>query len=83
MSATIVPFPSTRRIHAIRNAAAYMSCQDASGSEGHLKAQLTRLETRLRKAGVSEDLIAQERKAYELAVRAELWRCVLTPGRGA
>jgi hypothetical protein len=80
MSAIVVPFPSTRRIHAIRNAAAYMAELDANCAEGHLKAQLTRLESRLRKAGISDEVIAQERKGFELA---ELWRCVLTPGGAA
>ena len=60
-----------------------MADQDANCAEGHLKAQLTVLEKRLRKAGFCDEVIQAERRAYELAVRVELWRCVLSPGRGA
>jgi len=83
MSAIIVPFPSVRRRPAICRCAAYMAQLDANGAEGHLKAQLTILERRLRKAGLADEVIQTERKAYELAVRAELWRQVLTPGGAA
>ncbi|WP_246504933.1 DUF6074 family protein [Microvirga antarctica] len=83
MTATIYPFPATRRRSLIKKTAGYMASTTASVAESHLKNQLSRLESRLRKAGVSETAILGERRAYEAAIRSELWRQVLTPGGAA
>lgn len=80
MSAIVVPFPATRRRAQIRKTATYMASAAPAVAESHLRMQLDKLENRLRKAGIAAPTIAAERSAYEAAIRAEIWRHVLTPG---
>jgi hypothetical protein len=50
-------------------------------AEKHLQAQLSRQINALHRKGVSDQRVEREVRALEGAVRAELWRLVLTPPR--
>jgi hypothetical protein len=49
-------------------------------AERHLAHQITIQVDTMRKRGVDEELIERERRALEVAIRATLWRMVLSPG---
>lgn len=83
MSAIIVPFRYARRLPQIRKTAAYMATVPANHAEGHLREQLRRLEEGLRKKGVTEPLIRAEVGSYEGAIRAHLWRLLISQGGAA
>lgn len=83
MSAIVVPFRFARRLSQIRKTAAYMATLPVNYAEGHLQEQLRRLENGLRKKGVAESLIRSEIGSYEGAIRAQLWRMLLTQGGAA
>ncbi|MCJ2039307.1 DUF6074 family protein [Methylobacterium sp. J-059] len=83
MSALIIPFRFARRLPQIRKTAGYMLTLPANHAEGHLREQLRRLEDGLRKKGVAERLIRAEIGSYEGAIRAHLWRLLLSEGGAA
>jgi hypothetical protein len=83
MSAIVVPFRFARRVSQIRKTAAYMAGLPAKHAEGHLRDQLRRLEEGLRKKGVADPLVRSEVASYEAAIRANLWRMILTGEGGA
>ncbi len=83
MSAQILPYRFTRRMHQIRETAGFMATVDAKHADGHLRYQLRRLEDSLRRKGVAEDLIRSEVASYEGAVRSALWRLLLIEGGAA
>lgn len=83
MAAVIVPFPSTCRRRQIRKTAAYMTVATPAVAESHCREQLRKLRQRLERLGVAPDLVEQEVSSYEAALRAEVWRQVLTPGGAA
>ncbi|MCJ2042993.1 DUF6074 family protein [Methylobacterium sp. J-078] len=83
MSAIVVPFRFARRLPQIRKTAGYMLTVPHNHAEGHLREQLRRLEDGLRKKGVAEDLIRSEVASYEGAIRAHLWRLLLSHGGAA
>lgn len=83
MSALIIPFRFARRLPQIRKTAAYMLTLPANHAEGHLREQLRRLEDGLRKKGVVDALIRAEVGSYEGAIRAHLWRLLLSEGGAA
>ena len=83
MSATIIPFRFARCLPQIRKTAGYMLTLPHNHAEGHLREQLRRLEEGLRKKGVAEDLIRSEVASYEGAIRAHLWRLILSHGGAA
>jgi hypothetical protein len=61
----------------------YMASATPAVSEGHCREQLRKLRQRLERLGVAPDLVEQEVSSYEAALRAEVWRQVLTPGGAA
>jgi hypothetical protein len=75
-SATVIPFPCTRRIGAIRKLAASMHAAGphSKWAEGHLRYQLECLAECLQRLGVPLDQVAHEWRVYEHAVRCELER---------
>jgi hypothetical protein len=83
MSATVLPFRYARRLPQIRKTATYMATVPANHAEGHLREQLRRLEEGLRKKGVAELLIRAEVGSYEGAIRAHLWRLLISQGGAA
>lgn len=83
MSAIIIPFRFARRLPQIRKTAAYMVSLPRNHAEGHLREQLRRLEDGLRKKGVADDMIRSEVASYQGAVRAHLWRLLLSHGGAA
>jgi hypothetical protein len=83
MSATVLPFSFARRLPQIRRTAGYMLTLSPGHAEGHLTEQLRRLEGGLRKKGVAEVLIRSEVASYEGAIRAHIWRLLLSNGGAA
>lgn len=81
--ATIHVFPVTRNRSKVRRTAAFMASVPPNHAEGHLREQIRRLREGLTKRGVPGLLIDQECRAYETALRCELWRIVLMEGGGA
>jgi hypothetical protein len=60
-----------------------MATVPVNHAEGHLREQLRRLEEGLRKKGVAEPLISSEVASYEGAIRAHLWRLLISEGGAA
>ncbi|CAM2762368.1 hypothetical protein JHFBIEKO_3551 [Methylobacterium mesophilicum] len=83
MSAIVLPFRFARRLPQVRKTAAYMATVSGNYAEGHLREQLRRLEDGLRKKNVSEPLIRSEVGSYEGAIRAHLWRLLVSQGGAA
>jgi len=83
MSAVVLPFRFARRLPQIRKTAGYMTTLSANHAEGHLREQLRRLEEGLRTKGVAEPLIRSEVGSYEGAIRAHLWRLLISQGGAA
>ncbi|MEE7441050.1 DUF6074 family protein [Methylobacterium oryzae] len=83
MTAVVLPFRFARRLPQIRKTAAYMATVPGNHAEGHLREQLRRLEESLRKKGVAELEIRSEIGSYEGAVRAHLWRLLISQGGAA
>ena len=80
MAASIIPFPSVRRLGQVRRTAAAMVKADPKWSEAHLRQQLQNLAQRLRGAGVDEERVSDEVVAFESAIRAEVCRFLFSPG---
>jgi hypothetical protein len=83
MTATVVPFPLTRRLVIIRKTAARMSAVSPKAAENILAVALQQQADAFTRKGIPPGLIAAEVKVFEAAIRAELWRLVtLRPGSG-
>lgn len=83
MTAVVLPFRFARRLPQIRKTALYMVTVPSNHAEGHLREQLRRLEDGLRRKGISEPLIRSEVESYESAIRAHLWRLLVSQGGAA
>lgn len=84
MTAHVIPFPRARHHPFIRKQALRMaSLPHAAAAERHLSNQLGILAANLAKQGVPGDRISAELRAVDCAIRAELWRAVITPGGAA
>jgi hypothetical protein len=81
--AAIVPFPLARRRAFIGKHAARMADLPPRQAEAYLSQQLRVQGDTLRRRGIAESAIAREIRSLESTIRAELWRCVITPGRPA
>ena len=82
MSAVVVPFPIVRRRSFVRKHAARMASLPETTGEKHLAYQL-RLQTEtMLKRGIAPDIVEQEVRSLETAIRCELGRLVLTPEAG-
>lgn len=75
--AIVLPFPVTRRRRQIEHAAAYAAASPPHQCEGAIADEVSRFESELKRKGVPLDLVEAERSAYDSAIRAALWRCVL------
>jgi hypothetical protein len=79
MSASIYVFPASRRIGKIRKTAqAMVNCGEPWASK-HLKQQLCYLTEGLARAGLNLDEIVSERRAFDMAVKAEVYRMTRRP----
>jgi hypothetical protein len=78
--ADVVPFPQVRRLHFIaKTAARVASAQSRQAGENILAAALDKQCKALARRGVAPERIARQRAALEGALRAYIWRLVLTP----
>ena len=74
MSAAVFPFPIARRLDfVLRNAARIADARPRAAEKLLEHAIKIQVETMTRR-GIAPSLIAREAKAFEGAVRAELWR---------
>jgi hypothetical protein len=79
VSAVLIAFPIVRRCKLIDGTAAQMLARPSAVAEKHLQAQVRRQGHALRRKQLPEDQIARQMQAFEAAVRAALWRHILTP----
>jgi hypothetical protein len=82
MTATIVPFPTARRVSLVHGIARRALERNPSAGEQYISHSLKVQATVMRRKGVSEDLIARETASLDAAVRVLIWDAVVTP-RGA
>jgi hypothetical protein len=82
-TASVVPFPAARRRAFIRKHATRMAGLSRVHADAHLRQQLQIQTDTMRRRDVPETAIAREVQALESAIRAELWRCILTPDKPA
>jgi hypothetical protein len=82
-SAVVIPFPARARPHFVNRHASRMAALSASASENHLAHQVEIQRAALTRKGADPLLIEREMKMLEGAIRAALWRHVLTPGGAA
>jgi hypothetical protein len=76
-SATILAFPIAQRGDRVRALARQMLARPAGLAEKHLSSQLRRKATALLRKQIPADVVAQEVRAFESAVRRDLWRMAL------
>jgi Family of unknown function (DUF6074) len=77
---TFIPFPLSRRRPLVTKLATEMAvARTAELAEKLLQGRSARLARALRRQCVPEDMIGHELRAFELAVRAELWRVLFAP----
>ncbi|MGE0037349.1 MAG: DUF6074 family protein [Xanthobacteraceae bacterium] len=75
----VIPFPMSRRHALVHKLARQMLDRSPVEAEKHLTLELSRHERVLRRRRFPEDVIASQVKAFECAVRAVLWRLVISP----
>lgn len=83
MSAIVIPFPRVRNRAWIARHARRMTEMSQAAAERHLANHLGIHAATMSKRGFAADVIRAEVQAIEAAIRAELWRVVLTPGGAA
>jgi hypothetical protein len=81
--AEIVPFPAARRVAFIRKHAARMAALAPVPAEKHLMQQLTVQRDTMLRRGIAPEVVEREITTLASAIRAALWRVVLTPGGAA
>ncbi len=76
----LIPFPLARRRPLVTKAAGQMAAaRTAELAEKLLQRRAARLARALRRQRVPDASIGRELRAFELAVRAELWRVLFAP----
>jgi hypothetical protein len=83
MTGLVLPFPRVRDRAFVRRHAALMASYSANAAEKHLSTQLDLQRRTMVRRGIDPSSIHEQVKALEAAIRAELWRTVLTPGGAA
>jgi hypothetical protein len=81
VSAVLIAFPIIQRRELIERIAEQMLARPADLAEKHLATQIRRQASAMRRRQLGEAEIAAQMRAFESAVRAALWRLVLTPPR--
>jgi hypothetical protein len=82
-TASIVPFPVAERGAFIHKQAARIATLSQAQGDAHLRQQLRIQADAMRRKGVTEEIITREIRSAESAIKAELWRCILTPEKPA
>jgi hypothetical protein len=73
--AMFIPFPlARRRVLVLKLAAEMQAARTAELAEKALQGRAARLGRALRRKRIAEDVIRDELRALEIAVRAEVWR---------
>jgi hypothetical protein len=75
----VIPFPQTRRRPFIMRMASRVTAVSAKTGEKLLAAALRQQAEAMARKRISRDLIEQECRKLEGAIRAEIWRRVLLP----
>lgn len=78
--AIIVPFPLARRLDFVERHARLMAGMRPVPAEGHLGRQLDIQREVLLRKQVPPAVVEQELRQLASAIRAALWKAVLTPG---
>ncbi|HEY8578639.1 MAG TPA: DUF6074 family protein [Beijerinckiaceae bacterium] len=81
--ATTLPFPADRRAGAVRRLAAQILNYNRDGGEKLLQARLRKHAACLAGKGIDPELIAEDVRRFEGAVRARLWEIMLRDGGAA
>jgi Family of unknown function (DUF6074) len=77
--ARVIPFPLAQQRPLVMKLAAEMAARAPWRAEKMLNAELERRIDALHRQGVSDSVVERQVKAFEAAIRAELWRIVLLP----
>ncbi len=80
--ATMLPFPSHRRVGAVRRLARQMLDYNETSSEKLLQSRLKKHAACLSGKGVDPALVAEDVERFHGAVRAEVWALVMQPRNG-
>ena len=78
--AEIIPFPLARRVEFVRRQANCALNMKPESGERHILRQVDQQRDILLRKGVSPEFVQRECGSLEAAIRAALWRGVLTPG---
>ena len=81
--AQVLPFPLVRRRDLIRRQARFYADQAPRAAEKNLGHQLQVQADALLRKGVEPEAVQAQVEALQGAIRAEVWRLVLTPGGAA
>jgi hypothetical protein len=77
--AEIVPFPLAHQRPLVVKLAAQMAAELPARAEKLLRAELLRRIDALHRHGLFDSIVERQVRAFEAAIRAELWRVVLLP----
>jgi len=80
---TVIPFPRTRNRPFVLKHAARMAKLPQKTAEKHLAHQLQVQAQTMTKRGIAPEIIEDEIRALESAIRAELWYVVMLGGGAA
>jgi hypothetical protein len=75
----VIPFPMSRRHALVHQLARQMLDRSPAEAEKHLAFELSRHERLLRRRSFPDDVVVSQVKGFEFAVRAVLWRLVISP----
>jgi hypothetical protein len=80
--AIVQPFPSNRRVGAVRRLAAQMLAYCEPSAEKLLQSRLRKHAECLAAKGVDPELVAEDVQRFHAAVRTEIWSIVMRPRNG-
>ena len=83
MTGEVIPFPRVRNRPWIARHARRMTEMSQEAAERHLQRHLQAMAETLGGMGIHADVVADQVYSAERAIRAELWRSVMTPGGAA
>lgn len=79
MTAKVLPFPLARRARLVRKQAECFANASAHAAENRLAQILDQQRATLRRNGCDAEATEEQVRALEGAIRAHVWRLVLTP----
>lgn len=80
---TVIPFPRVRNRSFVVRHARRMAAMSQTAGERHLERLLRDQMEISRRRGIPEEVIADEARAVEAAIRAALWSVILFEGGAA